>query len=235
MAFRILPVPWNDTLVEIVRTGTTTFKKFLESIKKTVDEHTGLTAAFHGIAALLDEDDMASDSADSVATQQSIKAYVDDSVGASIGLYNDVHVATGSSNVFTLAGTPIGGDVTNIAAFRNGGLDVPTTNYTYDSDAGQVTMIGDTIAVDGVVLFMYSVLNGPLFVDVFTTDGLTNDFTLSGALQGGTVYNLMSFYEGGLNIPETDYTYNNGTGKATLTGATKDAGKTVIFIYGVTL
>jgi len=45
----------------------------------------------------------------------------------------------------------------------------------------------------------------------------------------------MSFYEGGLNIPETDYTYNNGTGKATLTGATKDAGKTVIFIYGVTL
>lgn len=67
-------------------------------------------AANSRVTTILDEDTMASDSATALATQQSIKAYVDSKVGASVGLlsnmlFNSTFVIAQRGSNFTAAGT----------------------------------------------------------------------------------------------------------------------------------
>ena len=67
----MLPAGANSTLVSLVSTDTLTNKTLTSAVL-----NTGVSGS-----AVLDEDNMASDSATKVATQQSIKAYVDSTAG----------------------------------------------------------------------------------------------------------------------------------------------------------
>lgn len=79
--------------------------------------------------AILDEDNMASDSATQLATQQSIKAYVDNKAGVNSLIRNEVPGGSvNSSNVtFTLASTPASG---SLRLYKNGVRLKITDDYT---------------------------------------------------------------------------------------------------------
>ena len=74
---------------------------------------TNLTATFaelnilDGVTAILDEDNMASDSATALATQQSIKAYVDANAGGSLATTLTTGNSTGGTDIVVTAGDSI--------------------------------------------------------------------------------------------------------------------------------
>jgi hypothetical protein len=77
---------------------------------------------------VVDEDDMASDSATKLPTQQSVKAYVDD-LGASALVRNEVPAGTinSSNTAFTLASAPTTG---SLRVYLNGVRQKVTDDYT---------------------------------------------------------------------------------------------------------
>ena len=107
------------------------------------------------ISAILDEDDMASDSDSAVATQQSVKAYVDASVTAA-----DLDFAgdTGAGNVdldsqtLTIAG---GTNLTSVASGQtatislDSNISVTSVTATGNVDAGDIYLTGDLVSAAG--------------------------------------------------------------------------------------
>jgi len=117
--------------------------------------------------AVLDEDNMASDSATKAATQQSIKAYIDNQVG---GMDLDVAADSGSnidvdlsSEVFTVAGG------TNVASSVSG------TTVTLTIDSGVATLAGTET-------FTNKTFTSPT-IDTFT---MSSGSSLTGLNVGGT-------------------------------------------------
>jgi hypothetical protein len=84
------------------------------------------------VTAVLDEDDMASDSATSLATQQSIKAYVDSQVGAN----NELSEVLANGN--TTGATDIAVDSAQKVQFRDAAI------YINSSVDGQLDIVADT-------------------------------------------------------------------------------------------
>ena len=113
----------------------------------------GITMGAVTVTAILDEDNMASDSATALATQQSIKAYADAAVGGAAGgsstqvQYNNSNAFAGSSAFTFTSGTgavAITGllDVDNI---RLNGNDITSTNTNGDvtitpNGTGEITL-----------------------------------------------------------------------------------------------
>jgi hypothetical protein len=102
------------------------------------------------VTAVLDEDDMASDSATSLATQQSIKAYVDAQVGTvdtlaeilAIGNTTggtDLAVSTGDDITFADSSKAIFGDGSDLQIYHDG-----SHSYIKDAGDGQLRLLAGT-------------------------------------------------------------------------------------------
>jgi len=154
------------------------------------------------VTAILDEDDMSSDSATSLATQQSIKAYVDSQVGTVDTLAEilangnttggtDISVSSGDDITFADSSKAIFGDSGDLQIYHDGSnsyiKDLGTgdlllsgnTGVQLQSDAGE-NMI--TTAANGAVSLFYdasaklaTTATGIDVTGTVTADGLTVD------------------------------------------------------------
>jgi hypothetical protein len=132
------------------------------------------------VTAILDEDNMASDSATALATQQSIKAYVDTQVGAN----NELSEVLANGN--TSGGNAIQMTTTDELQFRDTALKISSSaDGQLDIDADtEVEIVAPTVDIDASTAMTVdtttltvtgnTVLNGDLTVD---TDTLYVDST----------------------------------------------------------
>ena len=138
---------------------------------RAVTLNTSLTLASGAtVTAVLDEDNMASDSATSLATQQSIKAYVDAQVDTADSLSEILAIGN------TSGGTDIVLSTTDKTQFRDAAI------YIHSSTDGQLDIVADTeiqIAATTIDINGAVALNGAI-------TGATN-ITLSGELDAATL------------------------------------------------
>jgi hypothetical protein len=176
------------------------------------------------VTAILDEDDMSSDSATALATQQSIKAYVDTQITA-----EDLDFAgdsgTGAvdldSQTFTVAGTT--NEIETSASGQTLTIGLPD-NVTI---AGDLTVDTDTLYVDSTnnrVGVNVSSPVSPLQVtsgangNIIHANGASNawDFILKGTNDGDTesvLYELGMYRADGTTNPNTVLNFGRGLGE----------------------
>jgi len=137
-----------------------------------------LGAANAEVTTILDEDDMTSDSDTALATQQSIKAYVDNNAGGGVSLANDgnnrVVTATGSGGINGEANLTFDG--TTLAVTASG---TSTTLLLESTDAG---------AADAPILELYRNSSSPA-----NTDDL-GQILWSGEKSDGSKYSITKMY-----------------------------------------
>jgi hypothetical protein len=139
------------------------------------------------VTAVLDEDNMASDSATSLATQQSIKAYVDSQVGAN----NELSEVLANGN--TTGATDIAVDSAQKVQFRDAAI------YINSSVDGQLDIVADTeIQIAATTIDV----NGAL--DVSGTALVTGVLTTTAA----TVSNGGGQFNGAINVGVDDTGYD---------------------------
>ena len=139
------------------------------------------------MSAILDEDNMASDSATALATQQSIKAYVDSSITGS-GVAMNIQGDTGSGSiVFATDTLDIAGTANEIETNFDSGTDtlqiglpddVTMTNVTVSGTLNSDDITANTIEIDGdMTVVGDTVMQGNLTVNGNTT--IINSNTIS--------------------------------------------------------
>ena len=154
-----------------------------------------------GVTSFLDEDNMASDSATSIPSQQSVKAYVQAQTGTSPG------------SEFT---SPI---INAGAQLKNGATSAGYLEFFEDSDNGtnKVTLIGPAATADVTITLPASAdtLVGKTTTDTLTNKTLTTPVINAGAQlkNGATGAGFLEFFE------DSD----NGTNKVTLIGPASTA------------
>ena len=154
-----------------------------------------------GVTSFLDEDNMASDSATSIPSQQSVKAYVLAQTGTSPG------------SEFT---SPI---INAGAQLKNGATSAGYLEFFEDSDNGtnKVTLIGPAATADVTITLPASAdtLVGKATTDTLTNKTLTTPVINAGAQlkNGATGAGFLEFFE------DSD----NGTNKVTLIGPASTA------------
>ena len=154
-----------------------------------------------GVTSFLDEDNMASDSATSIPSQQSVKAYVQAQTGTSPG------------SEFT---SPI---INAGAQLKNGATSAGYLEFFEDSDNGtnKVTLIGPAATADVTITLPASAdtLVGKATTDTLTNKTLTTTVINAGAQlkNGATGAGFLEFFE------DSD----NGTNKVTLIGPASTA------------
>ena len=126
------------------------------------------------VTAILDEDNMASDSATSLATQQSIKAYVDTEVGSSaLDIAGDTGTDTVTVGTDTLTFDG-GANITSVATDNQ-------ISYALDADVtGLTSLVVDDLTLDGS-----SITNGSGNITLSANGGagdviITGDLTVNG-------------------------------------------------------
>ena len=160
------------------------------------------------VSTILDEDDMASDSATALVTQQSIKAYVDAQTGTgnylplaggtltgNLGMGVSPLTAGGSAKWITLNGTSTygGGLISSISGVAKG--------YVY-SEGG--SMLLQAVAGDGIKLLANG--SNSLIIDTSHNATFSGDVTVEGSHL--KILNHTGSYEGAA----TDYLYVGGSG-----------------------
>ena len=148
------------------------------------------------ITTILDEDNMASDSATALATQQSIKAYVDSEVSSAGG--------------GTMSSWNLDSDANSAGSITNG------TTVSFDGGTGITTSrAGSTITITN---------SAPMTGDTFDNDGTFASLRAQGTTKGdvglGSVENTaLSTYTGNGGALDNQY-ITNGAGYTTNTGTT---------------
>jgi hypothetical protein len=149
-----------------------------------------------GITTVLDEDNMASDSATALATQQSIKAYVDTQVAAvdvELGLAGDSGSSTvTTSQTLTVAGTAnevetsVSGQTVTVglpaAVVVTTSIDVPTVEVTNVKAKDGTAAITITDSTGAVSLSQNLTVAGNLYVNGSTTQVNTSTTTIEDQL-----------------------------------------------------
>ena len=165
----------TDTLVGKATTDTLTNKTLTSPVL-----NTGVSGT-----AVLDEDDMSSNSATQLATQQSIKAYVDSTgnMGGTLGSTdNAVPRANGTGGVTLQASSVLIDDSNNITGVVNltasGELDGATLDISGNADIDGTTNL-DAVDIDGAVQ-----IDGTVTVGV---DDTGYDVKFFGATSGSSV------------------------------------------------
>jgi hypothetical protein len=147
----------------------------------------GLRLGSVSVTAILDEDNMASDSATALATQQSIKAYVDSQVGTVDTLAEILAIGN------TTGGTDIVASTTDKVQFRDAAI------YINSSVDGQLDIVADTeIQIAATTVDV----NGAL--DVSGTALVTGVLTTTAA----TVSNGGGQFNGAINVGVDDTGYD---------------------------
>lgn len=184
-----------------------------------VTANTSLTVAGYTVTSILDEDNMASDSATALATQQSIKAYVDGSTPDFTSIGSNVSPATDNANDLGSA-SKRWKDL-----YLSGGLYIGGTtsaNYLSDYEEGTFTLtpifsaaIIGTIASTygsytkvGRKVYLYGVLKGT-----------SNIYIDSGTSIGYAIFGGAPFY-GSSDGPEANDTTHGSGGDSTTYGFT---------------
>ena len=178
-------------------TATTAELNIMDGVTSTASELNILD----GVTSFLDEDNMASDSATSIPSQQSVKAYVQAQTGTSPG------------SEFT---SPI---INAGAQLKNGATSAGYLEFFEDSDNGtnKVTLIGPAATADVTITLPASAdtLVGKATTDTLTNKTLTTPVINAGAQlkNGATGAGFLEFFE------DSD----NGTNKVTLIGPASTA------------
>lgn len=166
------PANIAEQLVGLTATQTLTNKTFTSAVL-----NTGVSGT-----AILDEDNMASDSATQLATQQSIKAYVDNSISTHAAVSSNVHGVTGSvvgtSDSQTLTNKTITSPVINTGVSGTAILD--EDNMASDSDTQLATQQSIKAYVDSEISSTETYADNA----VSTHAALTATHGVSGAIVG---------------------------------------------------
>ena len=132
-------VQWGTTFNRMEMDSTNDMRVYTNNVQRAQINDSGLKLGTGAsVTTILDEDAMGSDSATALATQQSIKAYVDTATG--------FYVYRSTSQTLTaLAATKV---QLSTELFDTGGLFDPTTNYRYTPDVAGVYYVCYNVVID---------------------------------------------------------------------------------------
>ena len=143
-----------------------------------------------GYGWVIDEDDMVSDSATKVPTQQSVKAYVDAAGGTTLPVVDTTGIAKGSA------------DATKIVRLEVDGLTTGTTRVLTVQDAdGTIALTGDNIAASQVASGTLTHERGGLEADVSAYGGVP---LIDGGSTSELKYNLTATTDPGVGDDSAD-------------------------------
>ena len=186
------------------------------------------------ITNILDEDNMASDSATALATQQSIKAYVDSqTTGTTLSGTGDsasafsVNLASGSFGVqggtnITTTGSgsnvsiALDSDISLSSVTATGNVDASNMNVTNDlvmgSGTGGAITGAATVSADSLVAL------NDLTVAGFLVDGIIDDDTMASASNTtlATSESIKAYFDAAASAADLDFAGNSGTGAVDL-------------------
>lgn len=175
-------------------TATTAELNILDGVTSTASELNVLD----GVTAFLDEDDMTSDSATALASQQSIKAYVDSQVG-------------GSTTLSDLTDT-------NVTTPADGALlfyDTATSKWIDNVVSGDITIADTGVAAIGSGVIVNADISSSAAIDISKLNGVTSTAAELNILDGVTATTAeLNYVDGVTSNIQTQLDSKAGTGKA---------------------
>jgi hypothetical protein len=175
-------------------TATTAELNILDGVTSTASELNVLD----GVTAFLDEDAMTSNSATALASQQSIKAYVDSQVGGST----------------TLSGLTD----TNVTTPADGALlfyDTATSKWIDNVVSGDITIADTGVAAIGTGVIVNADISPSAAIDISKLNGVTSTAAELNILDGVTATTAeLNYVDGVTSNIQTQLDSKAGTGKA---------------------
>jgi len=234
-----ISIPNGTLLVNVIASGDSTSVRIDDGLG--VDGSLDVGGTFtiangQGITAILDEDNMASNSANALATQQSIKAYVDAVAGGTITLGDsasnagsvninsgqDLEFRSGDSITMTVAGNGVTTALNdNIAVNQIGAKDSSAVSITSNTQVDGTLQVSGTSALVGNVTMSgtFSAATGSSVGNLTLADGSITD-------SSGTI----SFNDENLTTTGTITAGNIQVDNLTVSGTTTSVNSTNITV-----